>query len=73
MPTYGQYPLKNWHFNTPYPQSREMSKQQRDWWLDLILKGTFLPPAGPKAIFRQARRADPPLAISGPRVEEPRG
>lgn len=65
-PHYGQFPLKNWHYNTPYPQSREMSKQRRDWWLNLILNGAFLPAAGPKERLRQARRAASPLALAGP-------
>ena len=45
---YGQYPLRNWHFNTPVPQSGPMSRAEREFWLELIMKGSFLPAAGPK-------------------------
>jgi hypothetical protein len=43
-----QYPLKNWHYMTPYPASGPMSRAKRDWWLDLVMKGSHYT-AGPKA------------------------
>jgi hypothetical protein len=45
---YGQYPLANWYFATPFPQSGPLSKTEREWWLELVMKGSFFPPAGPK-------------------------
>ena len=69
---YGQYPIRNWHYNTPYPQSGPMDRQERDFWLELVMLGAFLPPAGPKEPTRQARLAPPLLAITGPSSEEDR-
>ncbi len=71
MPTgrYGQNPLGNWHFNTPYPRSGPMSRTERDFWFKLVLDGAFMP-SGPKAPVQQRRLAPPPLAIAGPRVEQ---
>jgi hypothetical protein len=49
--------LRNWHFAPPAPQSGPMSKTERAFWLELIMQGSFLPPAGPK-IDRIAYGAD---------------
>jgi hypothetical protein len=64
-PHYGQFPLRNWHFNTPYPMSGPMTRRERDFWLELVMKGAYLP-AGPKEPVQQRRLAPPPLAIAGP-------
>ena len=70
MSHYGQYPMRNWHYNTPYPQSGPMTRQERDFWLSLVMEGAFLPAAGPKQAAQRARLAPPLLAITGP-VGEP--
>ena len=73
MPShYGQYPFRNWHHNTPYPLSGPMSRQERDFWLEVVMLGAYLPPAGPKEPVQQRRLAPPLLAISGPSSQEHR-
>ena len=69
---FGQNPFRNWYFNTPYPQSGPMSRAEREFWLELVMMGVFLPAAGPKEATQQARLAPPLLAITGPESEEDR-
>ena len=64
-PHYGQFPLQNWHFNTPYPRSGPMTRQERDLWLELVMKGAFLQ-SGPKSPYGRDVLSAPPLAIAGP-------
>ena len=45
---YGQSPLAAWHFAMPRPEHSQMTKAQRDAWLELIMGCSFHPAAGPK-------------------------
>ena len=48
---YGQV-LRGWNFGTPHPTSGPMSRAERDFWLSLIMQGSFYPPL-PKRERRQ--------------------
>ena len=50
---HGQNTFRGWFVGAPHPVSGPMSKAERDWWLELIMRDVYFP-AVPKQVKRIA-------------------